>query len=210
MRTFIAMELLEGPTLRRMIAGKPLEIGTVLDLGIQIADALDAAHSTLAHSTWGSLRVANFSAAASLTSDSWVTTAERSGWSARLAIHLLRLQPKESVMKWSRKMMVFLAAALEATAVHAEYGKTPIKHVIVIFQENRTPDNLFQGLCTANGGVPGCTTTGANGTYNIASTYANANGQTTPLTPVGLATAVLPGARTETVAVKVTVCPDTD
>jgi eukaryotic-like serine/threonine-protein kinase len=44
-RTFIAMELLEGRTLRHMIAGKPLEIENVLDLGIQIADALDAAHA---------------------------------------------------------------------------------------------------------------------------------------------------------------------
>jgi eukaryotic-like serine/threonine-protein kinase len=44
-RAFIAMELLEGQTLRHRIGGKPLEIERVLDLGIQMADALDAAHT---------------------------------------------------------------------------------------------------------------------------------------------------------------------
>ena len=44
-RAFIAMELLEGQTLKHLITGKPLEIDTVLDLGVQIADALDSAHA---------------------------------------------------------------------------------------------------------------------------------------------------------------------
>ena len=97
-------------------------------------------------------------------------------------------QIRRMVVKSTCRVLLLLVAGLVAVSAQAQYGITPIKHVIVIFQENRTPDNLFQGLCTANGGVPGCTPTGTAGTYDIASTYMDAAGQTIPLTPVGLAT----------------------
>ena len=44
-RHFIAMELLEGETLKGRIHGQSMELGQLLDLGTQIADALDAAHA---------------------------------------------------------------------------------------------------------------------------------------------------------------------
>jgi serine/threonine protein kinase/tetratricopeptide (TPR) repeat protein len=42
---FIAMEFMEGATLKHRISGKPLPLEQVLELGIEIADALDAAHT---------------------------------------------------------------------------------------------------------------------------------------------------------------------
>ncbi len=44
-RPFIAMELLEGETLKHRIVGKPIEISELLELGIQITNGLDAAHA---------------------------------------------------------------------------------------------------------------------------------------------------------------------
>lgn len=44
-QAFIAMEFLDGTTLKHVIGSRPLELDRVLDIGIEVADALDAAHA---------------------------------------------------------------------------------------------------------------------------------------------------------------------
>src|SRR5580692_6979161 len=66
-----------------------------------------------------------------------------------------------------------------------------LPHVVIIFQENRTPDNLFQGLCLPpNGSSSSCSTVNPTASqYDIASTGVNSQQQTIALTPIDLGTA---------------------
>jgi phospholipase C len=62
-----------------------------------------------------------------------------------------------------------------------------IQHVVIIFQENRTPDNLFQGLCIPPYGSSSACGTGST-QYDISSTGLTSAGQKIPLTAMSLAT----------------------
>jgi len=65
-------------------------------------------------------------------------------------------------------------------------GNSKIQHVVIIFQENRTPDNLFQGLCLPPYGSPSACGSAQN-QYNIQS-YGYVGTTQIPLTPVSLVT----------------------
>jgi phospholipase C len=62
-----------------------------------------------------------------------------------------------------------------------------IQRVVVIFQENRTPDNLFQGLCIPPYGSQSACGTAQN-QYNIAQSGLSTSGQKIPLSPIDLGT----------------------
>jgi len=79
-----------------------------------------------------------------------------------------------SALLWLSLLLLFASALL--LSLNACGGSSPatqgkIKHVVIIFQENRTPDNLFHGLPNAD----------------IANTGVNSQGQTIPLAPIALA-----------------------
>src|ERR1051326_1227545 len=44
-RRYIAMEFMDGMTLKHVITGRPMELARILDVAIEVSDALDAAHS---------------------------------------------------------------------------------------------------------------------------------------------------------------------
>ena len=83
-------------------------------------------------------------------------------------------------MKLTAKSL-FVLVLFATVAAHAQYPPNSFKHVILIVQENRTPDNLFQGLCS----VRTCGT--GVGDYDIASTWTDSTATPHPLESVGLA-----------------------
>ena len=88
-------------------------------------------------------------------------------------------------MKLSSRWLIFLLGLAVATA-HAQLPSASFKHVVVIVQENRTPDNLFHGLCAAPYGACAVPPT-PRAPYNIqTSNWKTKTGTITPA-PVALA-----------------------
>jgi len=76
-----------------------------------------------------------------------------------------------------------------------------IQHVVIIFQENRTPDNLFQGLCLPpNGNPSNCNSTNPTASqYDIASSGTDSTEATITLGPIDLGTTATNATRITTI-----------
>src|SRR5580704_2605222 len=71
----------------------------------------------------------------------------------------------------------------------ATFPGLKIQHVVIIFQENRSTDNLFQGLCIPPyGSASACSTNPAASQYDIASSGLDLAGTIIPLKPIDLGT----------------------
>jgi len=83
-------------------------------------------------------------------------------------------------MKFTFRASIILLLALRVSIL-SQAQISSFQHVVVIFQENRTPDNLFQALC-------GPTRSLCPNPYNLQNVGTNSKGQTITLTPTTLGT----------------------
>jgi phospholipase C len=117
----------------------------------------------------------------------------------------IELLPQEDVSPMNRLALVSMSIVLLGAAGfllslngcggsssakrYATFPGLKIQHVVIIFQENRTPDNLFQGLCIPPyGSASACSTNPTASQYNIASSGVDLTGATIPLQPIDLGT----------------------
>jgi phospholipase C len=87
-------------------------------------------------------------------------------------------RPEKIGMRFVVRALTLLLALSAVTGVAQIPYPNPIKHVVFVIQENRTPDNLFGALLTWPGINPS--------NYDIASSGTNSKGQTIPLAPIPL------------------------
>ena len=89
-------------------------------------------------------------------------------------------------VRWKRMVNVLVLLALvSAGKIFSQAQISSFQHVVIIFQENRTPDNLFQGLCGTDGSL--CPIP-----YDIAQSGTDNLGNTISLVPVPLSSAYEP------------------
>jgi serine/threonine protein kinase len=150
---FIAMELLQGHTLEHEIGGRPLPMNTLLDLGIQIADALDAAHSqgilhrdikpaNLFVTTRGQIKVLDFGLAKLLAPERTADGSELATQVTHVPSELLTTQPG-TAMGTVAYMSPEQARGEELDAL------TDIFSYGLVLYEMATGERTFQGSTTA-------------------------------------------------------------